>query len=337
MSLSSDGMDESDSTEEKASAARGRGMRPFLFSLVGITLIAGGLVALAFATLPPAAFPRGERIEIPFGTSIAEAAQTIGEKNAVRSSIFLRLILIAEAGESGIKAGVYRFDEPISVFAVAHALLYGTHSAPLARITIPEGLQSGEIGVIVAGELAGVAPDAFENAARGKEGYLFPDTYHVPDTFTAAELVALMERTFVEKVAPLFATSTRTKEEIITMASILEREANDEESLGIVSGILWKRFDQGMPLQVDASFSYLLHKESKDVTEEDFKIDSPYNTYTYKGLPPTPINNPGLAAIKAALAPLDSPYLYYLTAPDGTFHYAKTFEEHKKNKARYLN
>ena len=92
-----------------------------------------------------------------------------------------------------------------------------------------------------------------------------------------------------------------------------------------------------MPLQVDASFDYLLGKTSSELTEDDLAIDSPYNTYSHRGLPPTPISNPGLSSIDAVLNPAQTPFLYYLTADDGTFYYAKTFEEHKRNKQRYLN
>ncbi|MBI4087198.1 endolytic transglycosylase MltG [Candidatus Kaiserbacteria bacterium] len=298
----------------------------------------GGAGVVASAT-PPAAFPAGERIEILPGTSLVTAARMLEDAHAVHSSLLLQLILIAQAGEGGVKAGIYRFDEPLSVFGIAHALLYGTHSAPLIRITIPEGMRNGDIDKIVTSQLPAIPPGAFERAAADAEGYLFPETYHVPEIFTAEQLVDMMKETFAEKTAPLadtFAASTRTREEIIIMASILEREADSEESMRIISGILWKRFDKGMPLQVDASFAYLLGKKSEEVTVDDLALDSPYNTYKYWGLPPTPLNNPGLQAIKAALSPTPSPYLYYLTDAEGAFHYAKTFEEHKKNKQLFL-
>ena len=123
---------------------------------------------------------------------------------------------------------------------------------------------------------------------------------------------------------------------MIILASILEREANDEQSMKIVSGILQNRLKHGMALQVDASIEYVLDKSLSALTSEDLKIDSPYNTYLHTGLTPTPIGNPGLQAIDAVLHPAKTEYLYYITDADGHFHYAKTFEEHKRNVTKYL-
>lgn len=332
--------DEMQEPKPDTSAPRALPARARWASLFVVLLLAGGFGILLLLSFPPAAFPAGERIEIPFGTSLAESARILEVKGAVRSSLALQLILIAQFSEDGVKAGIYQFDQPLSVLEIARAITKGTHGIPLVRVTIPEGLRNAEIDEIVSRTLPGIAPGAFDTVAAGREGRLFPETYHVPETFTVEELVALMEETHEEKLAALsaaFDASTRSREDVVVMASILEREADSDESMQIVSDILWKRLNQGMPLQVDASFAYLFGKQSKDVTLDDLKTDSPYNTYKYQGLPPTPINNPGLQAIEAALSPTPSQYLYYLTAPDGTFHYARTFEEHKKNKALYLD
>ena len=120
------------------------------------------------------------------------------------------------------------------------------------------------------------------------------------------------------------------------MASIIEREAITPEARRIVSGILWKRIKMGMPLQVDATFAYVNGKNTYELTAEDLHIDSKYNTYEYKGLPPGPICNPGLDSIIATIEPTATPYLYYLSEKNGTMHYAKTFEEHKMNKVKYM-
>ncbi len=148
-----------------------------------------------------------------------------------------------------------------------------------------------------------------------------------------------MRAEYEAKMAPLrdsIATSSFSETEIIIIASLLEREANDDTSMRMVSGIIQNRLDIGMPLQIDATLDYLLDKASHELTLDDLEIDSPYNTYVYKGLPPTPIANPGLTAIRAALEPTASSYLYYLTDDEGVFHYAETHEEHTANKARYL-
>ena len=122
--------------------------------------------------------------------------------------------------------------------------------------------------------------------------------------------------------------------DIVIMASLIEKEVPDSDDRKIVSGILWKRLDIGMPLQVDAVFPYLTGR--REILSDDLKIDSPYNTYLYKGLPPGPIANPGLDAIEAARNPKSSSYFYYLSGKDGKTHFAKTFAEHLKNKEKYL-
>ena len=120
------------------------------------------------------------------------------------------------------------------------------------------------------------------------------------------------------------------------LASIIEREANDAESMGLVSGILHNRLEIGMALQVDASVAYGLGKPGTDLTRADWEIDGPYNTYTNAGLPPGPIANPGRIAIRAALNPTPSAYRYYITGQDGNFYYAKTLDKHNLNVAKYL-
>ena len=124
--------------------------------------------------------------------------------------------------------------------------------------------------------------------------------------------------------------------EIITMASLLEKEVKAFEDKKLVSGILWKRLENKMPLQVDATITYITGKKSSKVSLDETKIDSPYNTYKYKGLPPGPISNPGLESIVAAIYPKKLDYLYYLSTPEGETIFSKTFEEHKRAKEQYF-
>jgi UPF0755 protein len=140
----------------------------------------------------------------------------------------------------------------------------------------------------------------------------------------------------IKSISEDLAKTKRKLRDIIIMASIIEEEAKDEISRKIVSGILWRRIDIGMALQVDASFLYVNGKKTHDLTLEDLAIDSPYNTYKYAGLPPGAITNPGIDSILAAVYPTKNPYLYYLTGTDGKMYYAKSFEEHIENKRQYL-
>ncbi|MCX6701950.1 MAG: endolytic transglycosylase MltG [Candidatus Zambryskibacteria bacterium] len=177
----------------------------------------------------------------------------------------------------------------------------------------------------------------FLTLAKSNEGYLFPDTYFISKTAKSMDVINMMKENFEVKINSVsgIATSTHKLKDIIIMASILEGEALPKDR-NIVAGILWKRLEMGMPLQVDSTFAYINGKNTYELTLDDLKIDSPYNTYKYRGLPPGPISNPGLEAIISAINPIKTKYLYFLTEKDGTIHYAKTFEEHKRNKELYL-
>ena len=174
--------------------------------------------------------------------------------------------------------------------------------------------------------------------AQEKEGYLFPDTYFISPAIKPEDLIEKMSINFNEKIPNISGISTTTYkfEDVIIMASILEREARTMESRRIIAGILWKRLKIGMPLQVDSSFLYINGKGTFELTLDDLKTDSPHNTYKYKGLPVGPIGNPGEDSIFAAIHPIETKYLYFLTGHDGKMYYGKTFDEHKKNKAKYL-
>jgi UPF0755 protein len=207
------------------------------------------------------------------------------------------------------------------------------------RVTLTEGMASFDMARTLGAALPGFDAAAFEVLAKPREGYLFPDTYEFLPSTTATATVERLADTFEEKVAPLLpdiAASGHSEAEVITMASIVEREAATPEDRRIVAGILWKRLALPMRLQVDAPFGYLHEDMGYAPTSADTASDSPYNTYRRDGLPPGPISNPGLDAIEAAARPAETGYLYYLTGKDGAMHYAKTFEEHKANVAKYL-
>ena len=167
----------------------------------------------------------------------------------------------------------------------------------------------------------------FLEKTAGLEGYLFPDTYLFLPGAETEQIIGTMRDNFQKKAGDV-------GQDTVIMASLIEKEVPDSDDRKIVSGILWKRLEIGMPLQVDAVFPYITGRQK--VLSDDLKIDSLYNTYFYKGLPPGPISNPGLDAIEAARNPKESPYLYYLSGRDGKTHFAKTFAEHLKNKEKYL-
>lgn len=206
-------------------------------------------------------------------------------------------------------------------------------------ITVPEGLNARQIGGLL--EKKGLFPGKdFVVAAEREEGFLFPDTYRFYKDAKPTDVIARMKENFNKKltrdILDEITAQKQTLKSVITMASILEEEVRDEEDMKIVAGILWKRIDRGMGLNVDAALTYVLGKTSAELTGGDLKYDSPYNTYLYRGLPPTPISNPGLGTIIAALNPTVSKYFYYLTGRDGKTYYAETLEGHALNKRKYL-
>lgn len=263
------------------------------------------------------------------------------DRGYARSSFVLYVYLtsFADLDTVQILAGTYVFSEPLSAAGLVHELIDGDAALKYTRLTIPEGTPNRMIATLAAELLPNVDPVEFLRLASTSEGQLFPDTYFVPVSFSAADLFALLTETHTTKLAATSrdqSESTLTDYEILVLASILEREANDEASMKIVSGILQNRLRIDMPLQADATIEYDLDKPLSELTAADLESNSPYNTYTNRGLPPTPIGNPGLTAIRAALAPTESDYFFYITAPDGTFYYAKTFDEHRANIERYL-
>ncbi len=203
-----------------------------------------------------------------------------------------------------------------------------TFSVVPLKITITEGCDINDIADKFR-HFKNFNRENFLKITKNKEGYLFPDTYFFSGQENEVKVAQMMEENFQKKVKEI-------KPADLIIASILEREARILEDKKIIAGILWKRLKTGMPLQVDATLNYLNGKTSEDMTVEDLNVDSPYNTYLYTGLPPSPICNPGLDSISAALNPQDSPYWYYLSDKQGIIHFAETFDEHKINKAKYL-
>ncbi len=246
--------------------------------------------------------------------------------------------IVARIFGGKVRVGTYLISEPENTVSLALRLAEGVTGLSSVKVTIPEGLSNREVAERLRDALPGFDVPGFLSAAEGSEGYLFPDTYFFLPGVLGPEAFEVMRSTFNTRTAPLMdeiSASGRTLDEIVTMASLIEEEARQSDTRKIVSGILWKRIKIGMALQVDAVFGYILGKSGYAPTGSDLKIDSPYNTYTNRGLPPTPIANPSLDSIEAALRPTETQYLYYLTGKDGNMYYAKTFDEHIQNR-KYL-
>jgi UPF0755 protein len=305
--------------------------------LIGILVF--GVVALCYVVFfsAPSDFPQNTVVHIRAGSSVSEVATQLKDAHAIRFT-FPFVLAVRLLNTHGVQAGSYALTRAESALTLAQRFTRGTTGLDLVRVTIPEGSTNSEIAAILREGLLNFDTKDFLKEAQLHEGYLFPDTYFFLPGMPSAALIERMQQNYSEKTASLnekIKVSGHTELEVLTMASILQKEARQPETMKMVSGILWKRIEIDMPLQVDAVFGYILDKPTFSPSFEDLEVDSPYNTYRNKGLPPGPIGNPGLDAITAALEPTSSPYLYYLTGKDGTMHYAKLFEQHVANR-RFL-
>lgn len=292
-----------------------------------------------FLHRPPRDFPVGQVITVESGESLQDITTTLYNARVIRSPFAFRTTVILLGGETKVKAGDYLFDKREGPADIAYRLVNGVFRLEVIKITIPEGWSTFEIAEYLEDTLINFNKRQFLILSQKKEGYLFPDTYFVSPAAKPEKVIGIMEDTFKHRIktVPGIATTTRSLADIMIMASILEEEAKTTESRRMVAGILWKRLEMSMPLQVDASFLYINGKNTYELTVDDLRIDSPYNTYLYKGLPPTPISNPGLDSIFAAINPIPSKYVYYLSSRSGDMYYAQTFEQHKRNRELYLN
>lgn len=278
-------------------------------------------------------------VSIAQGSSASTIARKLADVHVIAHMFPLQLMLRLTGGDSRVQAGRYRFNWKENTFIILYRLVTADYGLPQAHITIPEGATTRDMAELLTAELPGIESQEFISAAKPYEGYLFPDTYVFPPSASATSVIAMMRDNFIEKTAALkaeIASSTISFSEIVVMASIIEREARTDESRKMVSGILWNRLEKNMPLQVDAVFGYINGRDTYSPKFSDLKVDSPYNTYKYKGLPPGPISNPGTSSLMAALKPTKSKYLYYLTGNDGLMHYATTYAEHEANRRMYL-
>jgi UPF0755 protein len=308
-------------------------------------LLLFGLVAsltlylFSYLQTPPSEFASDTTFVVTPGTPTKIIINNLKKSGFIRSELVTLVSLRLNFPDESLKAGTYVFSEPLTVPELLKYLIAGEPKSDLVRVTFIEGESAVAYGRRAEVVISGFDTAAFIDEALLHEGKLFPETYLVPKDFTAEELLTVLLETFdanTSNLADSIAMSPLTLDEIIILASIVEREANDETSMRLVSGILQNRLDIGMALQVDASMEYVLDKPLSELTAEDLELDTPYNTYLYPGLPPTAIGNPGLLAIDAILNPTPSDYFFYITGDDGNFYYAEDFDSHRSNIERHL-
>lgn len=297
-------------------------------------------IALAVLLSAPRTFPAHALVEIPDGLSARGFGQSLADQRIIRSPLAFEALARIIGADTRLQSGVYVFEAPASLPRVLWRVATGESGIEPVRVTLTEGMSARNMADAFKGQLPGFDRERFLSAASTSEGYLFPETYFFMPGTPEEDIVTRLRAQFsasIERITPLILDSKESFSDVVIMASILEREAKTLEEKRIIAGILWKRLDIGMPLQVDAVFGYIRGVDGYAPTFDDLEIDSPYNTYKYEGLPPGPIANPGLESLTAALTPIETEYLFYLTGIDGNMYYAKDFEEHRENRRLYLD
>ncbi len=282
--------------------------------------------------------------EIPKGQSVSAIGQRLETAGIIRSGFLFRVRVWQKDLGQRIQAGTFLLSPSMSMDQVMHELTTGTNDM---WVTIPEGWRREEIADMLASqEFDAFKKDEFLTLTKNDEGYLFPDTYLIPRAATTESIRNMLKDNFEKKVTTVLAKdiaeSGHSLSDVITLASLVQREARQPETMKMVAGILWNRVNIGMALNVDATLQYIHGYDRvekswwSDPTADLKESTSHYNTYKYPGLPPGPIGNPGLNAITAALHPRDTNYMFYVTDRLGTMHYAQTLEEHNRFVQQYL-
>lgn len=325
------------------------------WALMLVLLAAGAYAAwLGFGvTRPFKGYTGPERfVDVPQGAGPSSIGRSLLDAGVIRDTLSFRLELARSGSGRRLQAGEYRFDRPMTVRDVVAKIARG--DVYLLPITFREGLtirQMGELfearGFGPASEFAAAAADArlaaaFDPGARDLEGYLFPDTYALPRSATAAQLVARMVAGFEKALTPELRARAAARgldvRGLVTLASIVEKETGKSEERPLVAAVYSNRLKTGMGLQCDPTVIFALERARRyngNLTREDLHFDSPYNTYKYAGLPPGPIASPGRASLEAAANPADAPYLYFVSRNDGSHAFASTLDEHNHNVFEY--
>lgn len=277
-------------------------------------------------------------VVIEEGASVTSVADQLKDQKIIGSPYFFKVYTKLTGRVAKIQVGAFELNPGSSDADVLNIITQPQVNE--ITLTFVEGWTLDQMGDYLVSK--GVVTKAEWNAAATPdlEGYLFPDTYRFSKGVSAKEIVDRLraEMNQVLTVAWRLEIDRQGKSvhDIITMASIIEREVRHPEDRANVSDIFWKRLDIGMPLQADSTVNYITGKKTPSISFADRDIDSPYNTYQNRGLPPGPIAAPARSAIEAAIYPASNPYYYFLTDAPGNVHYGRTLDEHNMNKAKYL-
>ncbi len=334
--------------------------RAILFYVVGVVavLILAGLVYVFCEIYVPVNKNNLQTVEITVakGQGVKEISWQLADANLIRSSFWFQTYVWAKRQSSALQAGKYSLGQNFNIPQIVSMITGGQVISNAVKITFPEGFTSNQIkarlseqGLAAATALGSETALNYQvqykfltDAPSGAslEGYLFPDTYIFERDVKQEQIVKKFLDNFDKKLTPDLRQSIsqqrRSIFDVITLASIVQQESQSEQEMPLIAGVFAKRLQIGMALESDATINYITGKKDRQPLYNDLKIKSPYNTYLNRGLPPGPICNSGLAAIKAAISPAQTDYLFFLHPLDGATVFSKTLDEHNRNKAKYL-
>lgn len=325
-------------------------------ALLALAVLGAGFFVATLLFLPPefGGEPRELAFEIERGELLDSIAARLHEAGLIRDPLALKLASFIGGGGTGIKAGVHSLRSDMNAWDLMRAL-QASPQAEFTRLVIPEGWDLFEIarrveeaGIATAVEFRRAVADPgpisdLASRAVSLEGYLFPDTYHVPTDAGAEEVAAMMVRRFRDMLdedllADLEASGLSPHEGVI-LASLIAREAGNFQEMPLISSVFHNRLRLGMKLDCDPTIIYAIKLDGRwdgDIRWADKELDSPYNTYVHGGLPPGPIGNPGAEALRAAARPADTDYLYFVAMSPTESHFSRTLSEHNRAVRRYV-
>ena len=333
----------------------GRVRRLAILLIVLLCAVAGAAAWVVYSRIrqPYKGYGGAEQfVDVPAGASTKSIGDRLIAAGIVRDELTYRGAVWTTGRARSLKAGEYRFDRPMTPVDVIGKLARG--DVYVVNVTFPEGLTIAEMAAIFkshglggALEFVNAAKDAssirsLDPAAKTLEGYLFPETYALSRKTDAAKLVQLMVGRFERVLSPELRGATEQRglsiHQLVTLASIVEKETGKAEERPMVAAVYLNRFRIGMALQCDPTVIYALQLEGRytgNLRRDDLALDSPYNTYRYPGLPPSPIASPGKASLEAVIHPADVDYLYFVSRNDGSHEFATTLAEHNRNVQKF--
>ncbi len=291
-----------------------------------------------------------EPIEVRQGDTFFSVAKELKEQNIIKSRL-LFILFVKLSGESGkLKTGTYMFDRPSNLFSLIHVLTSGKTASKI--FTIPEGFNSYQMAELLQ-EKGIVKKEDFIKAVQNQillkqykinqntaEGFLYPETYYIPYEYKAEDIVKLMINNFFKRITPEMIRRLKGKyntlEKAITLASLVEWEARVDYERPIIASVFINRLKKNLNLGSCATIQFALQKHKERLLFKDLKVNSPYNTYIYKGLPPTPISNPSEKSILAIIYPAKESYLYFVSMQNGRHYFSSTYSEHLKAYKQYI-